>query len=302
MRIASLLPSATEIVCALGGRADLVAVSHECDYPAGVRDLPRITASAVLTSGMSQKQIDASVSAVVRAGGSTYDIDHALLRRLDPDLLITQALCDVCAVSEGLVHRTVHEQELGCGVLTLTPLTLDMVWESILQVGQAIDREVQARDTVELLRTRTKSMRQSTENGPHPRVLTLEWFDPPFIGGHWLPEQVELAGGVNALGAPGEKSRRATWDEIAAVDPDLIVLLPCGYDLDAVVAQSAALRDRPEWGSLRAVRDGAVWAVDANGWFSRPGPRLVEGIEALAQIFADPLATSASPGTYRLGA
>ena len=195
-----------------------------------------------------------------------------------------------------------HEQELGCRVVTLTPLTLDLVWHSIVDVGEALGRADQARDLVTALRDRVEALRRTTHGRRESRVLTLEWFDPPFIGGHWVPEQVEAAGGVNAMGASGEKSRQTNWDEIVGCDPDVIVLLPCGYDLErGGGAVGGPAREGRVAISLRAVRNGAVWAVDANGWFSRPGPRLVDGIEALSQILADPIADSEQAGARRLG-
>ena len=266
MRIVSLLPSATEIACSLGAREALVGVSHECDHPAGVATLPVLTRSAVAVEGRPPAAIDREVSAHLAAGGSTYSIDAPLLTRLAPDLILTQALCDVCAVSEGQVHRTVHEQELGSRVLTLTPLDLEGVFSSIVEVGAAIGRADAAREITVDLRRRVAAVAAARRPlAERPRVLALEWTDPPFVGGHWVPEQIDAAGGVDVLGVPGQASFRTTWEAVAGVAPDVVIVLPCGYDLEAVVAQVDQLaREEPAWGQLPAVRAGNVWAVEAS--------------------------------------
>ena len=298
MRIASLLPSATEIVFAVGAGDEVVGVSHECDYPAGARGLPVLTASAVETRGLPQSEIDSAISGLLAAGGSTYTIDVPRLRDLQPDLVITQALCDVCAVSEGQVHRVVHEEQLGARVLTLTPLDLEGVARSVEEVGEATGRPSEGARVAAELRERLAA--PAPLPASRPRVLALEWLDPPFTGGHWVPEQIARAGGEDVLGQPGQKSERVTWDAIAASAPDVALLLPCGLSLDEVVSEAEALAERPEWRALPAVATGAVWALDANAWFSRPGPRLLDGIEALRAILADPTGAHPVPGARRL--
>ena len=298
MRIASLLPSATEIVFAVGAGDEVVGVSHECDYPAEARDLPVLTGPAVETRGLPQAEIDAAISNLLASGGSTYTIDVPRLRELRPDLVITQALCDVCAVSEGQVHRVVHEEQLGARVLTLTPLDLEGVARSVEEVGEATGRESEG---VRLAADLRERMTAATPTASTPsRVLALEWFDPPFTAGHWVPEQIARAGGEDVLGRPGEKSERVAWDAVAATAPDVALLLPCGLSLDEVVAEAGALAHHPEWRDLPAVANGAVWALDANAWFSRPGPRLLDGIEALRAILADPTGDQPVPGARRL--
>ncbi len=298
MRIASLLPSATEIVFAVGAGDEVVGVSHECDYPDGARGLPVLTGSAVETRGLPQAEIDAAISSLLAAGGSTYTIDVPRLRELRPDLVITQALCDVCAVSEGQVHRVLHEEQLGARVLTLTPLDLEGVARSVEEVGEATGHAAEATRLAVELRERMAA-RSPTPSTP-PRVLALEWLDPPFAAGHWVPEQIARAGGEDVLGQPGQKSERVTWEAIAATAPDVVFLLPCGLSLDEVVREAGALAARPEWRSLPAVANGAVWALDANAWFSRPGPRLLDGIEALRAILAEPTGDHPVPGARRL--
>ena len=302
MRIASLLPSATEIAFALGCGPQVVAVSHECDFPAAAAALPVLTRSAVPTTGRSPAQIDHDISRHLARGGSTYQIDLPLLRRLAPDLILTQALCDVCAVSEGPVRRAVHEQQLGSRVLTLTPLDLEGVFASIEHVGRALGRAAPARALTDDLRGQVRALRDRPSAGPRPRVLALEWTPPPpppFIGGHWVPGQIAAAGGHDALGLPGRPSFRTTWEAIAAARPDVVIVLPCGFTLDQIVAQAADLEAQSAWRDLPAVR---VWAVEASAWFSRPGPRLVQGIDVLARILADPDAPAGPPGARRLAA
>ena len=298
MRIASLLPSATEIVFAVGAGDEVVGVSHECDYPAAARGLPVLTGPAVETHGLPQAEIDAAISGLLASGGSTYDIDVLRLRELEPDLVITQALCDVCAVSEGQVHRVVHEEQLGARVLTLTPLDIEGVARSVEEVGEATGRDSEGARLAAGLRGRL-AQPASLPASP-PRVLALEWFDPPFTAGHWVPEQIARAGGKDVLGAPGQKSERVTWDTVAASAPDVALLLPCGLRLDEVVREAGSLAERAEWRGLPAVANGAVWALDANAWFSRPGPRLLDGIEALRAILADPTGDHPVPGARRL--
>ena len=299
MRIASLIPSATEIAFALGLGDAVVGVSHECDYPPAVVGRPVLTRTAINMQDMRPAEIDRAVAALLHDGGSTYTIDAPLLRRLAPDLILTQALCDVCAVSESQVHRAAHEEELGARVLTLSPLTLEGIFESIEQVGDAAGRGKAAREVTAALRARVARAR-ATAPQPLRRVLALEWLDPPFTAGHWVPEQIEAAGGIDVIGRAGEKSARTSWDAIAETQPHVVILLPCGFSQPQVVQQARQLETNPSWQQLPAVREGAVWAVDAGAWFSRPGPRAFDGIDVLARIFADPLADTASAGTARL--
>lgn len=264
------------------------------------RGLPVLTGPAVETRGLPQAEIDAAISGLLASGGSTYAIDVPRLRELRPDLVITQALCDVCAVSEGQVHRVIHEEQLGARVLTLTPLDLEGVARSVEEVGEATGHAAEGERLAAEMRERMAA--PVAAPAPRPRVLALEWLDPPYTGGHWVPEQIALAGGENALGGSGRKSERVTWEAVAASAPDVALLLPCGLSLDEVVREAAALAERPEWRALPAVANGAVWALDANAWFSRPGPRLLEGVEALRAILAAPTASRPIPRARRLPA
>jgi len=284
MRIVSLVPNGTEILFALGAGDLVVGVSHECDFPEEARRRPILTGSA-LTPGMSAAEVDAAVSAQVGSGESLYTLDEARIAELAPDLIVTQQLCPVCAVSTAQVDGAVRPLPRCPDLLSLDPRTLADVFVDIRRVGEATGRAAEAAELLEDLDRRLDAVRSAVAGRPRPRVLALEWLDPAFAGGHWVPEMIERAGGVDAVAQPGDHSVRLTWDQVQAADPDLIVAMPCGFDEAGAQAQIDTLAGRPEWRSLRAVRDGRVYPVDANGLFSRPGPRLVDGIESLAKIF-----------------
>lgn len=305
MRIVSLLPSTTEIAFALGLGDQVVAVTHECDYPPEARERPVITASALDHHHATSAEIDAAVRGQLRDGISIYNLDTALLERLQPDLVLTQALCDVCAVSFGVVERAVAQVSAAPRILSLEPTDLEGIFGAILAVGNATGRRPQAAELVARLRARVERVRERAARATsRPRVACLEWFDPPFGPGHWLPELVELAGGRTGLGAPGEPSRRVAWDEVVAFAPEVIVLAPCGFDLERAAGEAlAVLPRRPGWDTLPAVRAGRVFAVDANSYFSRPGPRVVDSLELLARLIHPDLFAGWGPpeGARRLG-
>jgi iron complex transport system substrate-binding protein len=288
MRIISLVPNGTEILFALGAGDQVVGVSHECDWPEEARRRPILTGSA-LAPGMSAAEIDAAVSAQVGSGHSLYTLDEARIAALAPDLIVTQELCPVCAVSTEQVDGAVLPLPHCPEVLSLDPRTLGDVLADIRKVGEATGRRAEAEALVSDLEDRLAAVRERTSSALPPKVLALEWLDPPFAGGHWVPEMIAAAGGVDAVALPGDSSRRLTWEEIDAADPDVVVVMPCGFDEAGAKAQMSGMADRPEWERLRAVRQGRAYPVDANGCFSRPGPRLVDGIERLAELFrADP--------------
>jgi iron complex transport system substrate-binding protein len=292
LRIVSLLPGATEIVCALGLDDQLVGVSHECDYPPDVvTGKPVLTASAVggaHPDGMplSSREIDERVRALVAAGESLHTLDTDLLRELKPDLLLTQALCDVCAPSHKMAVAAVEAVSPSTQVLSLEPSTLEDVLQSIRQVGAATDRGAEAEALVARMRERLDQVRERAASVPErPRALLLEWADPPFCAGHWNPELLALAGGAGARwDEPGKPSRTLTWDEIRGWAPDMLALLPCGFDANRAIDEAYALPDVPGWFDLPAVRAGECYAVDGSAYFNRPGPRLVESAEILATI------------------
>jgi iron complex transport system substrate-binding protein len=283
MRIVSLVPNGTEILFAVGAGDLVVGVSHECDYPAEARTRPVLTGSA-LAPGMTAAQVDAAVSSQVGSGLSLYTLDEARIAALDPDVIVTQQLCPVCAVSTGQVGDAVRPLPRCPALVSLDPRTIGEVFADIHRVGEVTGRAAEAGALLADLERRLAAVREAVAGRPRPRVLALEWLDPPFAGGHWVPEMIDLAGGLDVIGVPGGHSARLTWDEVAAADPDVIVAMPCGFDEAGAREQLGTVADRPEWRSLRAVRGAKVYPVDANGCFSRPGPRLVDGVERLARI------------------
>jgi iron complex transport system substrate-binding protein len=280
VKIVSLLPSATEIVFALGLGEDLCGVSFECDYPESARSVPIVSGTALPTDGsLSAGEIDAEVSARVAAGESIYTLDDARIRAIDPDLILAQDLCQVCAVPSGAVEEALDVIGCHAQVVSLDPGRLDEVIACIGTVGAVTGTSRGADALMGELRARVDAVRQRVRARRRPRVLVLEWQDPPFNAGHWVPDQVEAAGGVPVLAVAGARSRRLTWDEIASEDVDITVFMPCGFDLEGAVAQSPVLLAHP-----RAAGLGRIIAVDANAYFSRPGPRVVEGVELLAAL------------------
>ena len=275
MRIVSLLPSSTEILFGIGAGADVVGVTFECDYPAEARDR-RIVSTSSMPEGMGPREIDGFVAAALSRGEDLYRLSTDALRELDPDVLVTQDLCAVCAVDLSVVEDAL--KYLGCraDVVTMDPHNLSEVFDSVLVLGSQTNRVDAARELVASMSSRVEAVRLAVAASAHPRVLVLEWTDPPFAPGHWIPEMVEIAGGVPVLGTAGEKSYRVTWEQVKAAEPDVVVCAPCGFDLEGSVSLSERVRDR--------FPGIPVWAVDANASFARPGPRLIDGIEALAGI------------------
>ena len=278
MRIVSLLPSATEILFAVGAGNDVVGVTFECDFPPDARSR-RIVSTTTLPEGLAPAQIDAEVRARVSAGEDLYKLDEGALRDLDPDLVVTQDLCAVCAVDvanvdDALVH-------LGCRaeVLTVDPMTLDEVLGSILTLGKATGNDQRAADLVEQLRHRLDQVAAAVAGRTPPRMAVLEWTDPLFSAGHWVPDMVAAAGAGCVLGAGGQRSQPIQWADLEGSQPDVIVVAPCGYRLDGAVRLAEELRD-----SGRVPAGVPLWAVDADAAFVRPGPRVIDGIEALAAI------------------
>ena len=276
MRIVSLLPSTTEILFALGAGEDVVGVTFECDTPAEARTRTIVSTSA-LPEGLTPAEIDAYVVAAVGRGEDLYHLQADALASLDPDLVVTQDLCAVCAVDVTTVDEALAH--LGCTaeVLTVDPHTLEEVLGSVLQLGRATGRDGAAAALVADLRQRMAAVWRSTMGKTRPRVAVLEWTDPPYAPGHWIPEMVELAGGDNVLGAAGQKSTRILWEDLHAARPDVVVVAPCGFDRDGAQAQAEAIADQLPAG----VR---VHAVDADAMWARPGPRLVDGVEELAAV------------------
>jgi iron complex transport system substrate-binding protein len=290
MRIVSLLPSATEIVCALGLGDELVGVTHECDWPPEVVGKPVMTASAFDHSSSTSAEIHRLVRDAVHGGSSLYALDEAALEAARPDLIVTQELCQVCAVSYRQVNDAVRAIDADIAVISLEPTSLEGIFNTISTVGAMADAEDAAVDLVERLRSRlgaieTRVHERREDGHEPPRVVGVEWLDPPFAVGHWVPEQIRRAGGWDLLGFDGEASRQTDWSAIADVDPEMLVLMPCGFHLQETVDEWSRTPRPIGWTTIEAVRRGNVFAVDGSSYFSRPGPRVIDGIEMLAEIF-----------------
>lgn len=282
-RIVSLVPNATEIVAALGCRQRLVGRSHECDHPPDVAALPAVTRAEV-DSSASSARIDAQVKRMTAEALSLYAVDRTALAELWPDLVITQDRCAVCAVPLAEVEAAVAELTGGARLLSLTPARLADVWRDIERVAAAVGVDGEGRTLAQSLARRVEAVRQATSGRARPRVAALEWLDPLMAAGHWVPELIAAAGGTDVFNIPGAPAFFITLDDLAAADPDVIVAMPCGFARERVDRELAALRGDPAWADLRAVRDGRVHAVDANALFSRPGPRLADSAEVLAEL------------------
>jgi iron complex transport system substrate-binding protein len=278
MRVASLVPSATEMLFALGLGDDVVAVTHECDYPPQARSKPHLTRT-VIPDGLSAREIDAEVKRVTGEGRALYELDEERLASLDPDLIVTQAVCEVCAVSYDDVVAVAARLPAQPAVLSLDPSSLGEVLADVDRLADAAGEPGAGASLRRRLEQRLAEVRERVAGSARPRVLALEWLDPPFVGGHWVPQMIETAGGEDVLGRAAQKSREAAWEELAGLEPDLAVVMPCGYYADDARRQSLEQRERIE--SLGA---GRVIAVDAASAFSRPGPRLVDGVELLAHL------------------
>ncbi len=282
MRIVSLLPSATEIICRLGLREQLVGVTHECDYPTSVQMLPKVTRTLIPTDATS-REIDELVRERLKTQRALYALDIAVLERLAPDLIVTQALCDVCAVAEEEVHAAACSLPRRPQVINLEPTRLEDVFDCMLLVGRHANCEQQAIDEAERLKSRVAAVAErSRALQQRPRVMLLEWIDPPFSAGHWNPELVRLAGGDEVIGVEGQRSRTVQWSEIVAAQPEVMLISCCGFDVERTLMDLPILRNQPGFADLPCVRSERVYVADGSQFFSRPGPRLVDSLEILA--------------------
>ena len=298
MKIASLLPSATEIVCALGLEENLVGITHECDYPESIKNKPHLTASRISHVTMTSAEIDHAVRSQLDGHGSIYDLNTKLLEELKPDLIITQELCEVCAVSYKTVRKAAKMYVADAQVVSLEPNTIADIFENITTIGDLTGTREKAESVVADLQKRLKNIQEQileNENNPKseiqnpkskcPRVFMLEWLEPPFAPGHWTPEQVEIAGGFCLLGEAGKKSVTTTYREIYESNPDIMVLVPCGYDTEDILRQVPNTIFPAFFEDIPAFQNDEIWALDASAYFSRPAPRVVNGAEILAKIF-----------------
>ena len=290
MRIASLVPSATEMLFELGVGESVVAVTHECDHPDAATRLPHLTRS-LIPAGLSTAQIDGAVRERTERGEALYELDAELLERLRPDLVVTQALCAVCAVSVDDVRALAARAPSRPRVMSLDPSTLAEVLDDLPALAAAVGVPEAGTELRRRSLERLERVRRAVAGAPRPRVVALEWLDPPFVAGHWVPEMIGLAGGVDPLGRPGQRSGTASWEQIAQSAADVVVAMPCGYDAERSARET--LDHRRRVGALGA---GRVVAVDASAYFSRPGPRLVEGVELLGHLLHPGRVPPAPPG------
>lgn len=281
-KIVSLLPSATEIVCALGLGEQLIGVSHECDYPTYVRQLPSVTRT-LIPSDASSREIDLLVRERLKTQRALYSLDLPTLERLSPDLIVTQALCDVCAVAAAEVAEAVCKLPGRPAVVNLEPTRLEKVFQSMHRVGEAAGVSERAGEVIRIFKDRVEAVAERSRGiSDRPRVVLLEWIDPPFSCGHWSPELVHLAGGIEMIGRAGHPSRTTHWDEIARADPEVLFIACCGFGIERTRADLPILSAYPGFSDLSCVRAGRVYVTDGSAYFSRPGPRLVDSLEILA--------------------
>ncbi|HZS10813.1 MAG TPA: cobalamin-binding protein [Nitrospirales bacterium] len=303
MRICSLMPGATEVVAALGLADALVGISHECDYPPSVRSAPVLLGSVIDSADLSSREIDQAVHAAASRGESLYALDEAALAKAAPDLVIMQDICDVCGITPAGIHASLARLPRRPNVLALRAMTLQDVLADVMRIGEAVGRVDRAKALIDHAQERLSALRAHVAGVTRPRVLCLEWLDPPYSTGHWVPEMIDAAGGVPLISEAGAVSRRIGWDEVVAAQPEMLVLAPCGFSIERTVTELAAVSGTAGWRELAAVRNGHVYVVDASPYFSRPGPRLVDGAELLAQLFHPAVfGATLPPGARRVAA
>ena len=300
MRIVSLLPSATEIICSLGFADSLVGVSNECDYPAEVLELPKVTTS-LIPEAASSKEIDALVREKLKTSKALYSLNQSVLEKLKPDLIITQALCDVCAVAEEEVRAVVSKLPGTPQVINLAPMTLAQVFESMLQVGRAVGKEEHANFVVKAHQKRVDEVvLRSKQMVKNPRLVFLEWLDPPFSSGHWTPELIAMAGGTELLGKQGVPSRTLSWSEVAEAKPEMLFIAACGFNVERTMQDLPVLDNVMMQKEFASLKPEKVFVADGSQYFNRPGPRLVDSLEILAHAIdpiVHPLPTYLQPAT-----
>lgn len=285
MRICSLLPSATEIIASLGLSDELVGISHECDYPPSIKDVPVMVEPIIPPHGLSSNDIDRQVHQLVASGQRLYRLNDHLLRQAQPDLILSQDLCHVCAVTPDQLHDALCSMPQQPTVLTLNPSTVHDVIDDVVRIGDAAGRSAEGHRLATQLRDRLDTIRTRVQDFSHrPRVVCIEWLSPLYVAGHWVPEMVQLAGGQDVLAQPGSPSRVVTWDEIFAAAPDVLIVMPCGFSVERTQTELLQLLQQPDQWRLSQDLAQRTFLVDASSYFSRPGPRLIDGIELLAAI------------------
>jgi iron complex transport system substrate-binding protein len=285
IRIISFLPAATEMACALGLADRLVGISHECDYPATVRHRPIVVRCALSLEEMSLREIDVTVAERIRSGESLYEVDEHLLEQLAPTHILTQELCQVCAPSGNEIARALQALPSQPHIVWFTPHSIEDIFENLRELGRVTGRLDEAEQLITSYRARLQKVAHLVHSAPRrPRAFCLEWIDPYYCCGHWVPEMIEIAGGEDVLGRKGTDSVRTTWEEIAAWAPEILIVSPCGFSVEKSFDQAKQLLQHPGWSDIPAVRHGRVFAVDANAYFARPGPRVIDGAELLAHL------------------
>lgn len=284
LHIISFLPAATEMVFALGLGDCLVGVSHECDFPPQAKKLPVVVKPALALEGMTLREIDVAVAARIGSGQSLYQVDETLLRELKPDLILTQNLCEVCGPAGNEITVALKLLQSKPEIVWMTPHSLEDIFQNILELGRATNRLAEAEIIVAERRAKLEKISVRTKSLHRPKIFCMEWADPIYCAGHWVPEMVEIAGGVDELARKGTDSVRIKWDDVCNYAPEILILSPCGFHLSQALEQIPILQSLPGWREIPAVRNGKVFCADANSYFARPGPRLVEGTELLAHI------------------
>jgi iron complex transport system substrate-binding protein len=286
LRIASFLPSATETLYELGAGSQIVGVTHECKFPPQAKRKPRIIRPSFDPERMTGREVNNKIGELIHSGKEIYIVDERTLKKVRPDLIVAQGICEVCSPFTREINRAVSVLRNRPEVLVLDPHDFDDILVNIMDVAQEIDKVNEGRKLVASLQKRIDIVRSmNVRRGSRPKVLCVEWIDPLFTAGHWVPQMVEFAGGMNGIGNPGEPSRRMDIDEAAQLNPDIIVLMPCGFGIKRTLKELKALSRDEKWKSLMAVKSGSIYAVNANAYFSKPGPRTVVGLEILAKIF-----------------
>jgi iron complex transport system substrate-binding protein len=300
-RIVSFLPSATEMICALGLADRLMGITHECDYPPEIMGKPIVVRNVLPIESMSQSEIDSAVTARLRNGLSLYRVDETLMREISPDLILTQDLCQVCAPSGNEVSQLLKLLPTKPQILWLTPKSIEQIFENVRDLGEATGKSRKAEKLITAGRARLEKIASIISNATsRPRVFCMEWIDPVYCCGHWVPEMVEIAGGVDKLGRKGTDSVRMQWDDVLQWRPEVVIVMPCGFGLEKAADQARQISTYPGWADLPAVREKRVYVVDANSYFARPGPRIVEGTELLAHLLHPDLCDwNGPPGAFR---
>jgi iron complex transport system substrate-binding protein len=300
-RIVSFLPSATEMVCSLGLVEKLVGISHECDFPSEIKGKPVVVKSAISVAGMTPGEIDTAVRNHLKMGTSLYEIDEKLLTQLAPDLIIAQDLCQVCAPSGREVTQVLKFLPSRPEVLWLKPNSLEQIFDNLLDVGKATGRLKEAEEIITSGKNQIENIQEATSRLSYrPRVFCVEWIDPIYCSGHWIAEMIELAGGIDKFSRKGIDSVPVCWEEVLDWDPEILIFALCGFSLEKAVQASSRVREYPKWDTLTAVKEKRVYVVDANSYFARPGPRVIEGLDLLVRLIHPLLLNDKTPVTpYR---